>query len=843
MVIWPLSGAIPSAGGLAEALDFTTADSMLLAPSTVEDISKDQVILDKITYSVKAVGYAGGDLSQKSGDPVASKVTVFPIFGSTEMAHGPQMFPISGQPYTDWKCIGYPEDIWGAEFRHYDENLYELRLRQTPVSLRYQPAFTLFPGETDFSTRDLFSPHPTTQGLWIYKGRSDDIIVFLNGEKTNPLSAEGHIASHPEVRSAMILGEQRLEAALLIEPSVECSMLVKDRAKLLERVWPTIEAANAECPAHAKVSKSHVMFTLPGKPMVRTGKGTVMRRATQDLYAEETAQLYYDASELDGEARLSSFEQDALIGCAECLQKYVSQAVLDVTEWQSVEQTDDFFSLGMDSLQAIHLARKMRRICTLSLSTIYTNPTITLLSQATAALVSDDQVLRTSDTKAQHKLMSSLLALCQEKIDAIRVASEGNEKRVVLLTGSTGALGSYILHSLLENPAVTYIYCLNRSRDSETLQSTRNKARQLPTVFSASRVTFLTGDLAAGETLGLDKETFIDLRSKITHIIHNAWTVDFNLALASFSPHLTSVTNLIEMAASSAPQPHITFLSSISSVQQWPGTEPVPEEIIYDLSLPAPNGYGRSKHLTERLLAHASEKLNLDVNIVRIGQVTGPRRGAGAWSQNEWFPSLVITSRNLGAVPETLGGVDMALQNIDWIPIDEVADILVELALEAKHPHNSESTLHVRHLVNPRPTPWTKVLSSTLSAVHGIEATNQTRSNVRTVPYADWLDLIRKELGSARSDEDMDGLVAKLPAIKLMDFFESLACERIYPVLETRETENASERMRALEAIGEGDVERWVAGWFETRNEVEPFARSDCDGKIEEKECESSRSV
>ena len=117
---------------------------MLLAPSLIEDISKNLAILGKVTSSVNVVGYTGGDLSQTSGDIVAAKVTVFPIFGSTEMAHGPQTFPSSGQHSTDWKCIGYSEDIWGAEFRHYNENLYELRLRLTQSHYNINPPSQYF---------------------------------------------------------------------------------------------------------------------------------------------------------------------------------------------------------------------------------------------------------------------------------------------------------------------------------------------------------------------------------------------------------------------------------------------------------------------------------------------------------------------------------------------------------------------------------------------------------------------------------------------------------------------------------------------------------------------------
>ena len=50
-------------------------------------------------------------------------------------------------------------------------------------------------------------------------GRTDDIIVFLNGEKTNPTSFENQMAEHPQVQAALVVGHECQEAALLVEPT------------------------------------------------------------------------------------------------------------------------------------------------------------------------------------------------------------------------------------------------------------------------------------------------------------------------------------------------------------------------------------------------------------------------------------------------------------------------------------------------------------------------------------------------------------------------------------------------------------------------------------------------
>jgi acyl-coenzyme A synthetase/AMP-(fatty) acid ligase len=68
-----------------------------------------------------------------------------------------------------------------------------------------------------YETRDLFQRHANKVSLWQHVSRKDDVIVFLNGEKTNPITLENDVMRHPEVRSALVTGQQRFEAALLME--------------------------------------------------------------------------------------------------------------------------------------------------------------------------------------------------------------------------------------------------------------------------------------------------------------------------------------------------------------------------------------------------------------------------------------------------------------------------------------------------------------------------------------------------------------------------------------------------------------------------------------------------
>jgi hypothetical protein len=52
-------------------------------------------------------------------------------------------------------------------------------------------------------------------------------------------------------------------------------------------VRPIIEEANQNAPAFSRIFKEMILFTSSDKPLPRSGKGTVQRKAAITLYATE----------------------------------------------------------------------------------------------------------------------------------------------------------------------------------------------------------------------------------------------------------------------------------------------------------------------------------------------------------------------------------------------------------------------------------------------------------------------------------------------------------------------------------------------------------------------------
>jgi len=93
-------------------------------------------------------------------------------------------------------------------------------------------------------------------------------------------------------------------------------------------------------------------------------------------------------------------------------------------------------------------------------------------------------------------------------------------------------------------------------------------------------------------------------------------------------------------------------------------------------------GYAEAKHIAERMLASASSSRMIPASICRAGQIPGPMRegSSGVWNRSEWLPSLLVSSAHIGILLESLGTVE----EVDWLPVDGLVDVLVEMAVGAR---------------------------------------------------------------------------------------------------------------------------------------------------------------
>ncbi|KIJ41574.1 hypothetical protein M422DRAFT_255498 [Sphaerobolus stellatus SS14] len=93
---------------------------------------------------------------------------------------------------------------------------------------------------------------------------------------------------------------------------------------------------------------------------------------------------------------------------------------------------------------------------------------------------------------------------------------------------------------------------------------------------------------------GLSKEISEEMRSSVTSIIHNAWTIDFFKPLTFYEEAIDGTEKLLKFAYET-PGASISFISSVGVYQNYPHNIDGPEAPIIDAKVSVQTGYMESK--------------------------------------------------------------------------------------------------------------------------------------------------------------------------------------------------------------------------------------------------------
>ena len=178
---------------------------------------------------------------------------------------------------------------------------------------------------------------------------------------------------------------------------------------------------------------------------------------------------------------------------------------------------------------------------------------------------------------------------------------------------------------------------------------------------------------------------------------------------------------------------------------------------------------------------------------------------------------IIVSSAYLKVFPETFPSRD----HIDWLPVDKLSKILVEILSSASHPSNGQELpdeevsdpldragvvgTKMYHVVNPQATSW--------SADFAAEVLNAyPDSRVQPVPFEEWVERLKASAEEAENDKNID--IERNPAIRLVDFYsDAIGAKTSQRILPANASTEASKTLRELGPLSLGWLENWMVQW------------------------------
>ncbi|KAL7621049.1 hypothetical protein AAE478_008361 [Parahypoxylon ruwenzoriense] len=745
----PSPTSVPTAESTIELLRASSAKSLMTVPSILEDIMQDAELNAPILADLDFVAAGGGPMKPDVAEQLANHgVNLLNHFGATELgALAPIFRPKSDY---DWRYLRLRRDM-GLQLLPVDEGNSDGIFKLVGLPVGRSSPFTL---------QDKIKIREGSDRDIRLLGRNDDIIVLANGEKVMPQTLESALSTVSGVKTALAFGNGRFEVGILVEPTTP---VPEDEEALRKQIWARILQINPSLDAHARVVDPDIIIILQdGQHIPRSDKGSVMRSETYRVFDDEIASIYAHLETNQYSQSPASQDTFDIADLQGSLGRVIETLLHLPSDW---DHRDDLFELGLDSLKATRLQRivsaRLRSIIpdrkTLD-RLVYRYPTVQGMAERIQELINGvGNDSRDSDIDLLEKLAATFSApLCPDSKPG---------RAVVLLTGSTGSIGCHLLACLAQLPEVEKVVCLNRPTKKFDETKPGNALIRQRHAFSThgldmpesawSKVTTITAETRKANT-GLDYTTYRNLSREITHIVHNAWPMDFKRPVSSFSAHFESLRNLLQLALDastiSGNRTRFIFHSSIAVtanfVRVTGRNDPVPETPITDPSIPSTMGYAQAKWVCERIVEKVSQKHpdKLDSSIIRIGQVVGST-SHGAWNTKEHFPALLKTAHSLQKLPDLRG-------TLSWLPVDVTAASIADIVLY------SGSDQLVYHIENPQRQGWHDVLGD-FRDILSIKERDE-----KAVPFDEWTKIVRDNCNDK-------AVQTKYPAAELLDFLET----------------------------------------------------------------------
>jgi thioester reductase-like protein len=357
--------------------------------------------------------------------------------------------------------------------------------------------------------------------------------------------------------------------------------------------------------------------------------------------------------------------------------------------FSSVTKEHTFFDLGGHSLTLADLATRLSRTfgCTVPVARLVVNPTVeghlevvqSVRDGHTAAVQADLPAVLRADSELPEDIRPSGATMCP-----ISAAS------TLLLTGTTGFLGAFLLKELLETTSAR-ILCLVRFTDPTGEVASAGIARIRKNLLDLGlwndsileRIEVVPGNLSH-KRLGLEPKAYKELVAHVQVIIHAAATVNLVYPYAALrDANVGGTREVLRLASQSGATLHYVSTNGVlpASDKPWPETsmievDAVPENLV--------DGYGQTKYVAEQLV-HEAARRGMPVRILRAGTISG-HSTLGSTNTYDLFTALLVESLHIGYAPDISGW------RAEMTPVDYVSKAITTLSNDV---HTKQSVFHL----------------------------------------------------------------------------------------------------------------------------------------------------
>jgi len=520
------------------------------------------------------------------------------------------------------------------------------------------------PGSRMYRTGDLAMWRG--DGELLFGGRADEQ-VKIRGYRVEPGEIEAVLARHPDVSQAAVSarddhnGEKLLVAYVV--PAGDTEVHAADLRSYVAAILPSYMVPSAF------VELGHLPVTPNGK-------------LDREALPEPN---FVAAATADVPPRTP---QEELL-CA---------VFADVLGLPRVGVHTSFFDLGGHSLLAARLVFQLRKVLgrEVPVGMVFAHPSVAELVRAIASGPDAPAEPEPGVAETFQRLVADL-DIMEKLPDGLAIPARSH--RHILLTGSTGYFGAFLLHELLNQTDGT-VFCLVRAPDRENgldriKRNLTRYDRWSPEY--AARIVAVPGDLERPQ-LGLSDADFAHLAATVDTIYHNGAQVNLLLQYDNVrASNVDSTRELVRLATTST----LKTFNLISTDARLESTA---------------DGYVLSKRLAEQVVLKSRDR-GLPASVYRMPRLSLDSRTAQG-NQRDAALRMLRVVLELGAAP------DINFEEM-WIPADEAARMVI--ANSREHPNGGPYSV-----VTTEITRWRDVVTLVKDA--GYEVTVK--------PISEWVKVV-----------------------------------------------------------------------------------------------------